>query len=120
MSHIDPESVFTEPVSIALLQKRYSDIDSTSLYYYLEDSGAGEAYFDGSYNSTSKQYEFRITNFMQHYIAGNYDSDNILLQIVGANYKGSRLIAGGSDSDLNPESNLRLEIIYTDMEPKTP
>jgi hypothetical protein len=120
ITNIDPESKFVGPTSMSLLQKRYSDIDSTNNYYYLEDTGGGEAYFDGFYNSTSKQYEFRITNFMQRYIAGDFESDNILMQIVGATYKGSRLIAGGSNSDLYPESNIRLEIIYADMESETP
>ena len=120
ITNIDPDNMFAEPTSMSLLQKRYSDIDSTSLYYYLEDAGGGEAYFDGHYNSTSKQYEFRITNFMQRYIAGDFDSDEVLMQIVGSTYTGSRLIVGGSDSDLNPESNIQLEIIYTELKTETP
>lgn len=119
ITDIDPDNgVFAQPKNMSLLQKRYSDIDSTSNYYYLEDTGGGEAYFDGYYNNTSKQYEFRITGFMQNYVAGNFDSDNILMQITGAAYKGSRLIGGGSSSDLNPESRIRLEIIYTEMDPE--
>lgn len=117
ITNVDPDNdMFAQPTSMSLLQKRYSDIDSTSNYYYLEDTGGGDAYFDGYYNSTSKQYEFRITGFMQNYVKGNFDSDNILMQITGATYKGSRLIGGGSSSDLNPESRIRLEIIYTEMD----
>lgn len=117
ITNVDPANdMFAQPTSMSLLQKRYSDIDSTSNYYYLEDTGGGDAYFDGYYNSTSKQYEFRITGFMQNYVKGNFDSDNILMQITGATYKGSRLIGGGSSSDLNPESRIRLEIIYTEMD----
>lgn len=118
-TNIDPDNMFVQPLSMSLLQKRYSDVDSTSLYFYLEDAGAGDAYFGGNYNSTTKQYEFRITAFMQKYIKGDFDSDNILMQIIGSNYNGSRLIGGGSDPDIDPDCRIRLEMIYTEMEPDT-
>lgn len=121
ITDIDPENnLFSQPESMTLLQKRYSDIDSTNNYYYLEDTGGGETYFDGYYNSTSKKYEFRITSFMQKYIAGDFDSDHVLMQIIGSNYKGFRLIGGGSDFDLNPDSHIQLEIIYTEVTPDIP
>ena len=115
ITDIDPDNMFTQPNSLVLFQKKYSSIDSTNNYYYIEDANGGEAYFDGYYNSALKQYEFRITNFMQDYIAGKFDSDDILLQIMGANYKSARLIGGGYSPDVNPESQIRLEMIYTDI-----
>ena len=112
--------MFAEAANLSLLQKRYSDVDSTNNYYYLEDTGGGDEYFGGYYNSSSKQYEFRITRFMKDYIAGKFDTDNILLQIVGSTNKGYRLIGGGYDPDVNPESRIRLEMIYTELESETP
>ncbi|MCD6180076.1 MAG: DUF4270 domain-containing protein [Bacteroidales bacterium] len=116
ITNIDPDNMFAEAANLSLLQKRYSDVDSTSNYYYLEDTGGGDEYFGGYYNSSSKQYEFRITRFMKDYIAGKFDTDNILLQIVGSTNKGSRLIGAGYDPDVNPESRIRLEMIYTELE----
>ena len=37
------------------------------------------------------------------------------MQIAGANYRSARLVGGGYDATLNPESKIRLEIIYTDL-----
>jgi hypothetical protein len=76
--------------------------------------GGGDAYYGGTYNSASHQYEFRITHFLQKYMAGGFESDKILMQIMNANYTASRLVAGGSDSSL-PESNIKLKVIYTEI-----
>jgi len=119
ITNIDPDNVFVQPTNMTLFQKIYLDADSSNNYYYLEDTGGGEAYFGGYYNSTSKKYEFRITNFMQSYISGDYDSDYILLQTIGYSNKGARLIGGGSAPDINPESRIQLEIIYTEVTPDT-
>lgn len=114
-TNIDPDNLFVQPNNLLLFQNRYSTTDSTSNYYYIEDAAAGDAYFGGSYNSASKQYEFRITNYLQDYISGKFDSDKILMQISGAPYKGARLIGGGSNPLTNPESRVRLEIMYTEI-----
>lgn len=119
ITNIDPESNFAQPNSLVLFQKRYSEADSSAAYYYTEDASAGEAYFGGTYNTTSKQYEFRITKFLQDYIAGTFDYDHLLMQISGANYSASRFIGGGSDPSINPESKIKLEIIYTDVSTDT-
>ncbi|MDA3904645.1 MAG: DUF4270 domain-containing protein [Bacteroidales bacterium] len=116
ITNIDPNNIFVQPANMVLFQKRYSELDSISSYYYIEDSGGGEAYFDGYYNSASKQYEFRITNYIQDYISGKFDSDKLLMQISSATYKGARLIGSGFDPSSNPESRIRLEIIYTEIE----
>jgi len=116
ITNIDPGNLFVQPNNMLLFQNRHSTLDSTSNYYYLEDAGSGEAYFGGFYNSASKQYEFRITNYLQDYISGKFDSDKLLMQIAGAPYKGARLIGGGSNPLTNPESRIRLEIIYTEIE----
>lgn len=115
ITNVDPDNLIVQPVNLVMFQKKYSEADSTSNYYYTEDYSAGEAYFGGYYNSASKQYEFRITNYIQDYIAGKMDFENLLLQISGAPYKGARLIAGGSNPDFSPESRIRLEIIYTEI-----
>ncbi len=116
ITNIEPDNVFVQPTNLTMFQKRYSEIDSTNNYYYIEDTGGGDAYFNGYYNSVSKQYEFRITKYIQDYISGEFESDNILLQIIGATYKGARLIGGGYNPSANPESRIRLEIIYTEIE----
>lgn len=116
ITNIDPDNIFVPPTNMAMFQKRYSTIDSTDNYYYIEDAGGGEAYFGGNYNSALKQYEFRITRYLQDYIAGKFESDKILLQVMGATYKGARLIGGGYSPNMNPESRIRLEIIYTEID----
>ena len=115
ITNIDPDNLIVQPINLVMYQKIYSEADSTSNYYYIEDISAGDAYFGGHYNSVLKQYEFRITNYVQDYILGNIDSENLLMQISGATYKGARLIAGGSNPDFSPESQIRLEIIYSDI-----
>ncbi len=116
ITDIDPENDFTQPSKLVMFQQRYYEADSSNNYYYIEDANAGDDYFGGSYNATSHQYEFRITNFLQDYMAGKFASDKILLQILGASYVGSRLVAGGSDPDLNPASRIRLEMTYTELD----
>ncbi len=115
ITNVDPLSVFSAPLKLVLFQKKYSTTDSADIYYYLEDMGGGDAYYGGNYNSASHQYEFRITHFLQKYIAGKFESDKILMQIMNANYSASRLVAGGSDPLTNPESKIKLEVIYTDV-----
>lgn len=120
ITNIEPDNIFVHPDNMFLFQSRYSTADSTSSYYYIEDASAGGTYFNGYYNKTLKQYEFRITKYVQDYISGKYDSDHMLMQIMGATYKGARLVGGGSNPASNPQSRARLEIIYTEIDTTIP
>lgn len=112
ITNIDPESVFAPAESMWMFKNTYSEADSTYVYAYVDDINVGEEFFDGTYNSELHQYEFRITNYIQNYIAGNLDTDYILLQILGANYAGARVIAGGPNNP-DTESQIKLELLYT-------
>ncbi len=116
ITNLDPDNMIIPPNNMLLFQQKYSTTDSTNNYFYIADTGGGDAYFGGYYNSTLKQYEFRITKYVQDYIKGLYESDYLLMQITGAAYSGSRLVAGGSFSDDNPQARIRLELIYTEID----
>lgn len=116
ITNIDADNIFVQPSNLVMFQQRYYEADSSNNYYYIEDANSSEAYYGGNYNSSLNQYEFRITNYLQDYIAGKFDSDKILLQILGATYKGARLVGGGYNPGLNPASRIRLEMTYTKLE----
>ncbi|MBN2235995.1 MAG: DUF4270 domain-containing protein [Bacteroidales bacterium] len=116
ITNVEPEIMFIQPNQMLLFHQQYSDVDSTNHYYYIDDASKGDDYFGGYYNSTSKQYEFRITKYLQDYLAGNYSSDQLLMQISGATYTGSRLVAAGSSLLENADSRIKLEIIYTEID----
>jgi hypothetical protein len=74
------------------------------------DLAEGTAYFDGSYNSKTNSYRFRITRYIQQVILGEQSNYGLHLIIPGFEYNASRLILNGVSS---PQSDVKLYIRYT-------
>lgn len=82
---------------------------------YLIDYGEGETYFGGNYNTSSNNYVFRITRYLQSLINDTTLSNNGLALYVSSPWvTPHRYIFNGSQSDST--SRLRLEILYTDLD----
>ncbi len=91
-------------------------VDSSDYYYTITDASSGDLYFGGGYNSTDKNYYFRITQYMQDLIQG-YNADNRLrIEIVGGAVHPNRLVAGGSNPLILSDKKLKLQLIYTKIE----
>jgi hypothetical protein len=95
-------------------------------YLYLRTAGAGgstnpgdiidytegTAYFDGTYNSSSNSYRFRITRYIQQLIKGEQENYGLHLIIPSAEYNASRLVLNGTSS---PQSDVKLYLRYTKL-----
>lgn len=74
------------------------------------DLNEGAGYFDGTYNSSSNSYRFRITRYIQQLLTGKQENNGLHLIIPGAEYNSSRLVLNGTSS---PQSDIKLYIRYT-------
>lgn len=102
-----PSSTFTPPASVML----YPVADDGTLYpYQLPDADEGTDYFDGTYNSSSGTYRFRLSHYVQQVLNGNQDNNGLYLIISGASINSSRLVLNGYKS---PSSGMKLYIKYT-------
>ena len=70
-------------------------------------------YFGGIYDEDTKEYRFRITQYIQQLILQSDAGQGIYLVVSGAGIRGNRLIFAGTDASLNPDNRLRLELTYT-------
>lgn len=91
-------------------------IDSADYYYTITDASSGDLYFGGEYNSTNKNYTFRITQFMQDLLQGKNDDNKLRIEIVGGAIHGNRLVAGGSNPLIINDKRIKLQLIYTKIE----
>jgi hypothetical protein len=106
-TNASPSSVFTPPASVLL----YPVADDGTLYpYQLPDADEGTDYFDGTYNSTSGTYRFRLSHYVQQVLNGNQDNNGLYLIISGASINSDRLVLNGYKS---PASGMKLYIKYT-------
>lgn len=103
---IEDSSVFTAPTTLALV-KRLED-GSTAL---LPDYYEGVSYYGGNYDSGTKTVTFRISEYLQKVLLGDYQSTSIYLSISGAAYNAQRWVIAGPDS--NAEQKMRCEIKYS-------
>ena len=102
--------VFKNPASITL---RNVGEAGTSSEGETIDESEGLAYFDGSYNSSSNTYRFRLTRYVQQLILGEVNNNGLHLVIPSSNYYSGRLVLNGTSS---PQSDLKLYIRYTKLQ----
>jgi len=84
---------------------------------FLPDQYVDVAYFGGSYNSTTKEYRFRITRYVQNLILKDDFKPYIYLVATGAAANANRLLFSGTkftDGYFNKAQQLRLELYYTE------
>jgi hypothetical protein len=107
---VDPTTIdFLTPPSILSLVV----INTDGTYSFLPDVVYGEAYFGGSYNSTTHEYRFNISKYLQNALLNrSFNDKGLFIVVSGAAVKGDRAIIKGPQST---EDNMRLEIIYTKL-----
>lgn len=105
--NFDTESEYSPPLEIYLAR-----IDEDGDLVLLTDYYEGTDYFGGGYDDEKGVYKFRITRFIQEVLNGEITDPLLSLSITGASSIGNRIVINGSDSPFN---NIRLEIIYTEV-----
>jgi len=90
---------------------------STGTYLFLPDDAITEGadYFGGVYSSTTNEYRFRITRYIQHLINSTDDDYGLTMFISGRAIYGNRLIFAGyhPNISLSKSKPFRLELSYT-------
>ena len=90
------------------------EINEDGSYVPLVDELEGENFFDGSYNSSTNSYTFRITRHIQSLISDTTKPNNALyLRVKGQSTKPQRFIFNGNQVVSDTTSAFRLEILYT-------
>ena len=111
---IDEEGNYPAIPSLSLSHK--VTVDSVSNYYLIQDATSGDLYFNGDYNSDTKSYFFRITQYLQRLIEGNTEDSELRMEIVGGDVKANRLIGGGWNPPGMEEKKISLQVIYTKID----
>ncbi len=101
--------VFTNPSSLTL--RGVGEAGTTSPYSVVDETESS-TYFDGTFNTTSNTYRFRLTRYIQQLLQGKVNTNGLHLIIPSASYVGTRLILNGTSS---PQSDMKLYIRYTKL-----
>jgi len=81
---------------------------------FLTDYSYGDAYYGGSYSSTTKEYRFNIGQHIQDaLLRGSFEDKGLNLVVSGSAVKSNRAVLKGNKRS---QDNLRLEIIYTKID----
>ncbi|MCQ2285700.1 MAG: DUF4270 domain-containing protein [Bacteroidales bacterium] len=108
----EDEATFFPPAKIGLQLVKQ---DNTLSYLLDDEIYTSTNYFGGEYNSSKKEYRFRITKYVQQLVLGSRDPDNgINIVVNGAGIHANRLVFAGTEpGELLKDKRLRLEIYYT-------
>jgi hypothetical protein len=102
------ENIYSPPSLLSLVV-----INKDDTYSFLPDVAYGEAYFGGSYNSSTHEYRFNISKYFQNTLSeGSFNDKGLFIVVSGAAVKGNRTVILGPNST---DGNMRLEIIYTKL-----
>jgi hypothetical protein len=100
------------PAKLSLIK-----IVSDSSYATLADENEGADYFGGTYDSVSKAYEFRITQYIQSLIQDTTQVNRgLLLFVNNGSIQPQRFIFGGTDPANDTAVRTRLKLVYTRMD----
>lgn len=104
----EDDSYFFAPYNVAL---QVDNGDGT--YSYVPDDAifTNTDYFGGIYNENSKEYRFRITNYVQKLVKNGITDNGINILVSGAGVRANRLIFRGTDPTY--DDHLRLDVYYT-------
>jgi hypothetical protein len=105
LTNIDESTDWTPPAKLALLQT--SDDNKLST---LDDENDGSAYFGGTYNSTTKEYRFRLNHYIQDIINQKDMGDGLTMIVSGSAVRANRLILSGPRAAQSP---MKLRIVYS-------
>lgn len=107
----DGASFYGEPAQLTMLK-----INEDGEQELLLDYSEGSSYFDGYYDESRNQYEFRITRYIQSMISDTTLVNNgLYLQVYGASTVPERFIIRGSETSADSIQGMRLELLYTDL-----
>ena len=109
LGNASTSSVFTNPASLTL--RGVGEAGTTSPYSVVDETESS-TYFDGTYNSTSNTYRFRLTRYIQQLLQGKVNTHGLHLIIPSASYVGTRLVLNGTSS---PQTDMKLFIRYTKL-----
>lgn len=111
ISNIADESFFFPPNKLGLQWVK----DNNLTYLPDDELYTNSTYFGGVYDSSKKEYRFRITKYIQQLILQEDYGENINLVVNGAGIQGGRLIVCGTNPDdiTLQDKRLRLELSYT-------
>jgi len=105
----------------------YSDIKKyptppTLVLFQINDGGGssvispdyfeGTNYFGGSYNSSTKEYTFNISRYIQQVLSGQKNNNGIYLLVANGAVQANRLVLGGGNSS---DFKMKLNITYTKL-----
>lgn len=100
------DSKMVPPPRLSLAIKNYDGTLS-----FLPDVVYGEAYYGGTYNSTTNEYRFNISKYIQNaLLKGGFDDDGLLLIVSGSAVLSNRAVIFGPK---HSTGNMHLDIIYT-------
>ncbi len=103
------EDYFFQPYNLGL---QVVSADGTTTYTPDDATLTSSSYFGGIYDEKTKEYRFRITNYVQQKLKpGNSDS-GLNIVVSGAGVRGNRLVFRGTDNIYTDRA--RLEIYYTE------
>jgi len=95
-----------EPVRIILFEP-----DSTGGLTPLLDASEGDTYQGGYYNSTTREYQFRVTRYLQKLITTGNINRGIVAVLDSRRTTANRVVIKGTDK--NAADRIKLELIFT-------
>jgi hypothetical protein len=111
--------IFTNPVDVSpfLAPNDYIlyTIDNTGTYRLLEDQTEGADYFGGSYDRSTDQFFFRITQQLQRILLQDTLTPRFYLGAATGSILPNRVVLNGFDPPQNVDNpdRLKLELIFT-------
>lgn len=107
------EAYFFQPYNLSL-----QVVDGTTTTYTPDDATyTSSSYFGGAYDTETKEYRFRITNYIQELLKQKQNGlsdlgENLNVVVAGSGVRGNRLVFRGTDPDF--ADHFRLEVYYTE------
>ena len=95
------------PPSLLTILKKLADGKTA----FLPDIFEGSSFFDGTYNSTTKEYRMRITRYFQEMLNTNASDYGLVLLIDSRRTTANRFVFKGTDKSL--AGRMKLELKYT-------
>jgi hypothetical protein len=99
--------IFTVPEKILVY-----GINTDGSTYQLPDEQEGTLYYDGNFNTTTKQYTVNIARYVQQILDGKLSNNGLYLVPVYETINPNRLVIGGGSS-LDNTYQMKLRITYT-------
>lgn len=103
------EDYFFQPYNLGL---QVVNADGTTTYTPDDATLTSSSYFGGIYDEKTKEYRFRITNYVQQKIKQEGSDVGLNIVVSGAGVRGNRLVFRGTDAIYSDRA--RLEIYYTE------